>query len=541
VTSRKRRWILFSGVVGVVVAGLIALAARIPFSANIMRSRVGQALAQQLDAEVEIGNLSLRIAPTLHAEAENLVIRHKGRKDVPPLIAVKTVNVDASLVGLWRKRVDNVKLEGLEITIPPGGMNQDQGEKDGDTNTGASPPSAAGAPNPKKDGEAVQHGFEDDGTPKFGRDVVIEHVVADNATLTILRRDPNKKSRVWQMHELSVQQLGARTEMPFQTRLTNAVPPGQITTTGSLGPWHRDDPGHTPISGDFTFENADLSVFKGISGILSAEGMYKGSLERIDVSGVTNTPEFMINISGHKVPLKAAYQATVDATNGNTTLDRIDAQFLETTLLATGGVYEVEGIKGRVVTLDVEITKGRLEDVMQLAVKTPQPPMTGGLHLNTKLEIPPGSEDVVHKLRLDGAFTIDNGRFTNAEVQQKINELSHRARGKKLEEPRSKVGSQFSGRFKLGNAALTLAKLTFDVPGAIVELDGQYGLTTEKLGFAGNLFMDAKVSQTVSGWKSLVLKMVDPLFRKDGRTVIPIKIQGTRDKPQFGLDAKRVF
>jgi hypothetical protein len=34
---------------------------------------------------------------------------------------------------------------------------------------------------------------------------------------------------------------------------------------------------------------------------------------------------------------------------------------------------------------------------------------------------------------------------------------------------------------------------------------------------------------------------VDPLFRKDGRTVIPIKIGGSRNDPSFGLDAKRVF
>ena len=47
--------------------------------------------------------------------------------------------------------------------------------------------------------------------------MVIEELVADNATLTILRRDPKKKPRVWQMHELSVQQVGARTEMPFKT------------------------------------------------------------------------------------------------------------------------------------------------------------------------------------------------------------------------------------------------------------------------------------------------------------------------------------
>jgi hypothetical protein len=34
---------------------------------------------------------------------------------------------------------------------------------------------------------------------------------------------------------------------------------------------------------------------------------------------------------------------------------------------------------------------------------------------------------------------------------------------------------------------------------------------------------------------------VDPLFRKNGRTVVPIKISGRRSQPEFGLDAKRVF
>ena len=79
------------------------------------------------------------------------------------------------------------------------------------------------------------------------------------------------------------------------------------------------------------------------------------------------------------------------------------------------------------------------------------------------------------------------------------------------------------------------------MPGAIVELSGQYSLTREILAFNGSLFMDAKVSQTTTGWKSLMLKVVDPMFRKDGRTVIPIKIGGTRDEPSFGMDARRVF
>jgi hypothetical protein len=124
--------------------------------------------------------------------------------------------------------------------------------------------------------------------------------------------------------------------------------------------------------------------------------------------------------------------------------------------------------------------------------------------------------------------------------------LSRRASGRKTNgngpdaTPRN-VTSDFSGRFTLGTGTLTLAKLTFDVPGAIVELNGQYSLRSETLAFSGNLFMDAKVSETTTGWKSLALKVVDPLFRKNGRTVIPIKIAGTRDDPSFGLDLRRVI
>ena len=40
---------------------------------------------------------------------------------------------------------------------------------------------------------------------------------------------------------------------------------------------------------------------------------------------------------------------------------------------------------------------------------------------------------------------------------------------------------------------------------------------------------------------NLLLKIADPIFRRDGRTVIPLKVQGSRNDPQFGLDMKRVF
>ncbi len=214
------------------------------------------------------------------------------------------------------------------------------------------------------------------------------------------------------------------------------------------------------------------------------------------MQGETDTPDFMVNISGHKVPLRTKYHAIVDGTNGDTTLERIDASFLNTAFVARGGVYDVKGVKGRRVALDITMDKARLEDVMMLAVKTPQPPMTGALRLGTKFELPPGDQDVVDKLRLDGDFAIGGGRFTDADVQRKINEMSVRALGKTGDgETAPKVASDFSGRFALGNGILTLERLTFNIPGAVVELKGQYALRRETLAFVGNLFMDAKVSE----------------------------------------------
>jgi AsmA-like C-terminal region len=521
VISRRRLWIFVAACLGILTVGAITLALRIPFTSETLRKRVVQTLSDRLDAEVELSDLTLRVLPALHADGTGLRVRHKGRRDVPPLISIAKFTVDADLLGLWRNHVAHVRLDGLDIQIPPADHDPD-GDHNGDARVEDGDPDG-------DDGDSPE------------RDIVIDELVADNATLTILPREVGKRPKVWHLHELHLQSVGAFNKMPFRTVMTNAMPPGRITTSGAFGPWKTVAPGLTPVDGTFTFENADLGVFKGISGILTTRGSYSGTLERIDVTGETDTPNFMVNVSGHTVPLKTKYHAIVDATNGDTTLERIDATFLKTSLVAKGGVYGVEGARGRLVTLDIDMPSGRLEDIMRLAVKTSQPPMTGRLRLRTTFDLPPGDADIVDKLKLDGAFTIDDGRFTNAEVQQKINRLSRRASAKASEDATQTAAADFSGRFGLADGQLALSTLTFNVPGAIIEISGQYSLAREVLAFNGSLFMDAKVSQTTTGWKSLMLNAVDPLFRKDGRTVIPIKITGTRSEPSFSMDVRRVF
>src|SRR6185436_470051 len=172
-----------------------------------------------------------------------------------------------------------------------------------------------------------------------------------------------------------------------------------------------------------------------------------------------------------------------DGTNGDTILERIEANFLRTALVARGAVIDTKGGKGRTVKLDVAMDRARLEDVLRLAVKAPKSPMSGAMKLTTSFLLPPGEEDVVDKLRLKGRFSIARAQFASYDVQGKVNELSHRGRGKNPDEEPGNVVSNFTGRFALGDAKLELPELTFDVPGTRVELNGRYGLRAETLDF----------------------------------------------------------
>jgi hypothetical protein len=516
----KRRRVLIAALVtaGVLIPLGIILAARIPFSSDILRNRLIDALEQRLDVDAELDSLTLRFHPSLRAVGKGLVLRSNSRSGVPPLIEVSEFTVDANLSGLWNRHVTFVKLDGLRIRIPP----------DNDNVESHDTPPASNA------GHSTQ--------PAYLRQMVINNLDAPEAELIILRSDPSKPPRTWSLHSLHVQDVGFATRMPFETMLTNALPPGEIKATGTFGPWRTEEPGRTALNGEFTFDDADLSVFNGIRGTLSAAGNFGGTLDRIDITGHTETPDFAVNTSGHPVPLTTSYHAVVDATNGNTTLDPVDAKFLNTSITAKGGVYEQPSPKGRVIRLNVSIDSGRLEDIMRLAVPSPRAPMNGALRLNTTFVIPPGPRDVVEKLQLDGRFTIQRGKFTDADVQKKVNELSRRASGRTAEEPTARaVGSNFDGRFTLGNGRLALSTVTFDVPGALVELHGHYGIKREDIAFDGNLYMDARISQTVTGLKSFLLKAVDPWFRRNGKTVVPLKISGSRADPKFGVDVGRAL
>ena len=505
------RW--FIGIVGGTLVGLwIALAA--VSRAPVLQQKLVETLADKLDADVELANFDVKTFPTFRIHGDNLKLRLKGQKERSPFIEVRHFEVSGGLFGMLRKqrRFRSVALEGLVITIPP--RTSDDKE--------------AG----KKTASAVGDG-----------PVLIDRVDAKDAKLIIVPKNPLKEPKVFAIHDLQLESVGFNRSMPFIATLTNPIPKGEIATKGSFGPWIKHDPGQTPVNGTFTFERANLDTIKGIGGILSSAGGFTGQLDEIDVKGKTSVPDFRIDVGGNPVPLVTEYHAVVDGTNGNTYLKKVTAKLNDTPIEVSGAIESHPGVKGRSVTLDMAIRDGAMQDVLKLAVKSPKPVMTGRIALKAKLVLPPGKESVSDRLQLAGDFALEQTQFTDAAVQEQLAMLSRRAQGKKPDEPVGKILSEMRGRFSLRDGVLRLDPLGFDVPGADVNVSGSYGLRSEQVEFAGTLSMAAPVSKAMGGGiKGFFLKPFDPIFRKDGKgAVIPITIQGPREKPKFGLDWGKVL
>jgi hypothetical protein len=66
---------------------------------------------------------------------------------------------------------------------------------------------------------------------------------------------------------------------------------------------------------------------------------------------------------------------------------------------------------------------------------------------------------------------------------------------------------------------------------------GTYNLISHRIDLHGRLRVDTKISNTTTGAKAMLLKMMDPFFKKKRKgEVLPVRISGTYEHPSFGLD-----
>jgi len=527
-TSSRKKWLA-----GLVIL-LIVFAAGIVIAASIMAKRIEptvreqaiQYLRKRFDSDVELGALHVHVPSALpfrlifglgrgtlaKVEGTDLSLRLHGRRDVPPLLSLKhfTFELDLGTIMDSPKTVNRVTLDNLEIHIPPKGQRPDFGSKDIAQET--------------QDAKAASEG------------VVINEVLLRNARLVILPRESSKVPLRFDIHDLRLDSAGKDVAMKYTAVLTNPKPPGEIHSSGVFGPWAAGEPGDTPLQGQYKFDNADLGIFRGIAGILHSTGNFEGTLSSITARGEATVPDFRLKSAGNPVPLSTRFEVLVDGTNGNTELKPIVATLGSTHFTTTGFVVKHDGDDRKTISLKASMPAGNLRDVMTLAMKGP-PLMEGSIRLNTTIVIPPLSSKVREKLLLDGKFEVSNGKFLQSKIQEKIDALSHRGRGRTADDNVDEAFHRMSGDFKMAGESITFRSLAFAIPGAAVNIGGSFDAGSSQLDFHGALMLDAKLSQTQSGWKRWLLKPVDPFFSRRGAgTFLHIKIVGTSKDPQFGLD-----
>lgn len=513
--SHKWRWI--AGAL-VVLAVLVLIAVRIVIARAepILRARVIDTLSTRFKSKVELAELHVWVVEGIHVEGKGLKIfgatdPNPSAPGVQPLLEIGEFRFRTALQDLFRTpmHVDAVFVSGMNMNIPP---KNDRG----------------------------QMGNLQQGSGKIS--IAVDHFVCTNTKLLINTDKPGKEPLEFNIRDLRMKDIGPGNPLRFDAMLTNPKPVGDIKSKGEFGPLNIESPRDSNVSGDYSFTNADLGTLKGIAGILSSTGKYSGSLGRIEVDGHTDTPDFRLNVSGHPVPLHTEFHAIVDGTDGDTYLEPVNARVLQSSFTASGKIVRVIG-KGHDIELNVVLGHATIQDLLKLGVKTDPPIMTGVVKMNTKLSLPPGEPEVAQRLKLNGRFRIPDARFTNNKVQDRIDSLSLRSQGQaKLasQQPDITIPSDLKGKFVLDQGKLSFSSLQFVVPGTHADVTGQYTLDGKVFDFHGILRLDAKISQMTTGWKSILLKPVDPFFKKHGAGAeIPFKITGTNDEPHFGLDFGR--
>jgi len=510
------------GLLLVLVAGAVASRGRIT---RWLKDEVVRGVETAFDGHLSFEELRFSVGMRIRIQGKKLVFRQDRSEDLPPLFSADAFSVEAGIVGLLRapRRIRRVTLTGLVIHVPPG----KEREQMGDGKSAGSPPAAgqhADSPGPALTTLANVSPF------------LLERVDADGARLVIHPEMIDREPLAFDLYRLTCRSARARLSMTYEAVLRNARPPGLVNAKGEFGPWCIEDPGDTHLSGSYTVSKADRSVYRGVSGTLISSGGFRGVLRRVEAWGSTDTPDFTVRVGTQPVPLQTEFRAIVDGATGNMLVRPITARFGASKVVCHGGVYQTEGTPGTSVAVDAKMEDGRIEDVLRLVVPG-EPPLVGGLSFSSKMQLPPGDQDVIDSLQVQGTFVVDHATFEGAGVQEKVDDLSHRSRGQLEDSTDERIVSDLQGVFVVEDAVVRFSKLSFSVPGARVSLEGQYGLVRQTLDFEGTLFMDAKISDTQKGVTSILLKVVDPfLAGKNAGTELPIKITGTRADPTFSLN-----
>ncbi|HKW27348.1 MAG TPA: AsmA-like C-terminal region-containing protein [Terriglobales bacterium] len=491
--SGRKKWFLIPFIVlaAIVAAAAVLLALKWPFT----KARVVERLQQATATRVQIGSFHEEYFPHPGCVARQVTFQQGSQ----PLMSIQALTIRSSFFGLFTKHVARVRADGTHIALPALGASLSLG------------------------------GHNQSGT-------VIDQLVADGAVLDIQARNAGGQPTRFLLRQFRLRGLGGERALSFQTVFNNPKPPGVVSAEGTFGPWKTGSAASTAVAGRYAFRHADLGVFRGIAGTLSSNGTFRGTFQQLRVQGTTDTPDFEAAGSGHKFHLSGQFQALVDATKGDVTLEDAAALVGRTTVAAEGRIAPAQPKQGKTASLDFLVRDGRIEDVLLLFIKNPRSPLMGMTSFRAHITIPPGREDFVRKVKLEGEFGIGSARFTSPNTEKSLTDLSRRASGEKdkVNEDPERVLSDLRGQVALNDGVASFTHLSFTVPGARAQMQGTYNLVNERINLHGLLHMDNSLANSTSGIKSFLLKALGPFLKSNHRgEVLPVSITGTYNRPSY--------
>ena len=500
----------------VVFIWVIMVAINSPFT----QSKVSKSLENIVPLKVSFGKFHTVYFPHPGCVAENVTfVRSPNTADAPPLVTVQRMSIEARYVDLIARPgyIARILLNGLRVHVP-----------------------VLDASSSRSNSQSSQ--------------VRVGEIVADGATLEVDRSNDAPPLK-FELHSLVVRSYGPANPWSYRVTMQNAEPPGEINSDGHFGPLNLNDLAATSLSGSYNFQQANLSVFHGIAGMLSSGGDFTGRLGDVAIHGAVDIPDFKVVTSDHEVRLNSRFRANVNGTNGDVFLNEIDTSFLQTVVTGEGSIVSKSGQKGKTTSLELEVNKGRIQDLLRLFVTAKRPPMNGQTRLRAHVLIPPEGRPFLKELVLQGDFGIDEAAFAKSSTQTQVDELSERARGEKKDrdkdknEDRNKTASEsdaddpenvvlnLRSHVEVRDGVAKFSEMSFNAPGASARMSGTYYLLNQQIDLHGTLKTEARLSQETRGIKSILLKPFDPLFKgKKAGAEIPVKVTGTYQNPQFGFD-----
>jgi hypothetical protein len=232
---------------------------------------------------------------------------------------------------------------------------------------------------------------------------------------------------------------------------------------------------------------------------------------------------------------------------GDLVLPSIEGRLGNTNLIAHGSVSG----RPKTVTLDVTHGQGEIQDLILLFSNAKTSPVVGPVVFQTHAVLPSEHRPFKERVRLTGNFSINRARFTSANTQKNVDQLSERAEGKKDKEKDydqdddsngfERVLTDLKGDVVMKDGVATFSPVSFAMPGAAADMKGTYNLLNKRVDLRGKMRMLATVSQATTGAKSIFLKVLDPFYKKKKKGAgaeVPIKMTGTYGHTHFSAGLK---